>query len=201
MECPHCGKTDDEVIDSRLTKEGIAIRRRRQCLSCGGRFTTYESREEQLPLVLIRKDAGPGATIANLKMVLGSMSKGFRALTRETEKLIVRAERLEKAEAAKQSKRKPAGKVGARVAARKKGPVKKRAARKPKAPVKKPGARKKMPDSTVVLKIIKRHKKGVGISKLKDRTGFDDTKVRNIISIAYKQGKIKRVGRGVYVAA
>ena len=52
-----------------------------------------------------------------------------------------------------------------------------------------------------VLNIIKRHKKGVDITKLKNKTGFADSKLRMIVSKAYKQGKIKRIARGVYVGA
>ncbi|MBW2108116.1 MAG: transcriptional repressor NrdR [Deltaproteobacteria bacterium] len=55
MKCPYCGEMDNKVVDSRMTKEGNTIRRRRECLGCGERFTTYE-RVEQLPLVLIKKD-------------------------------------------------------------------------------------------------------------------------------------------------
>lgn len=55
MRCPYCGDLSNKVIDSRMAKEGNTVRRRRQCLDCGARFTTYE-RVEQLPLVLIKKD-------------------------------------------------------------------------------------------------------------------------------------------------
>lgn len=55
MKCPYCGDMDNKVIDSRMTKEGNTVRRRRECLVCARRFTTYE-RVEQLPLVLIKKD-------------------------------------------------------------------------------------------------------------------------------------------------
>jgi len=55
MKCPYCGDMDNKVIDSRMTKEGNTVRRRRECLVCSRRFTTYE-RVEQLPLVLIKKD-------------------------------------------------------------------------------------------------------------------------------------------------
>lgn len=55
MKCPYCGEVDNKVVDSRMTKEGNTIRRRRECLGCAKRFTTYE-RVEQLPLVLIKKD-------------------------------------------------------------------------------------------------------------------------------------------------
>lgn len=55
MKCPYCREIDNKVIDSRMTKEGHAVRRRRECLACKHRFTTYE-RVEELPLVLIKKD-------------------------------------------------------------------------------------------------------------------------------------------------
>lgn len=55
MKCPSCGSMGTRVIDSRLTKDGGAIRRRRECENCGRRFTTYERIEEVFPL-LIKKD-------------------------------------------------------------------------------------------------------------------------------------------------
>jgi transcriptional repressor NrdR len=55
MKCPACGTIDDRVIDSRLGKDNAVIRRRRECLSCKKRFTTYERIEEILPYV-IKKD-------------------------------------------------------------------------------------------------------------------------------------------------
>ncbi len=55
MRCPYCGELENKVIDSRMAKEGNTVRRRRQCLACDTRFTTYE-RVERLPLVLIKKD-------------------------------------------------------------------------------------------------------------------------------------------------
>jgi transcriptional repressor NrdR len=57
MKCPTCGKLDSRVIDSRFTKEGDIIRRRRECAECSRRFTTYERVEENLPLV-IKKNGG-----------------------------------------------------------------------------------------------------------------------------------------------
>lgn len=55
MKCPFCGHDEDKVIDSRPSDEGTAIRRRRECISCNARFTTYE-KVENLPLVVIKKD-------------------------------------------------------------------------------------------------------------------------------------------------
>ncbi len=55
MKCPNCGAVDDRVIDSRLGRDNAVIRRRRECLNCKKRFTTYERIEESLPFV-IKKD-------------------------------------------------------------------------------------------------------------------------------------------------
>ena len=56
MRCPYCRANDDKVVDSRVADEATAIRRRRECLACGRRYTTYE-RVEELPL-LVRKRSG-----------------------------------------------------------------------------------------------------------------------------------------------
>ncbi len=55
MKCPYCGEIDNKVIDSRPGKDGDAIRRRRECVVCGRRFTTYEHIEE-MPVMIIKKD-------------------------------------------------------------------------------------------------------------------------------------------------
>ncbi len=55
MKCPHCAYKEDKVVDSRATQAGSAIRRRRECLKCGERFTTYEYIED-LSLMVIKKD-------------------------------------------------------------------------------------------------------------------------------------------------
>ena len=55
MKCPYCGNLGDKVVDSRESKEGEVIRRRRECLSCGKRFTSYE-RIDQIPHLVVKKD-------------------------------------------------------------------------------------------------------------------------------------------------
>src|SRR3954462_5006007 len=55
MRCPKCGRQDDKVIDSRASREGATIRRRRECLGCGYRFTTYEE-VERGGLVVLKRD-------------------------------------------------------------------------------------------------------------------------------------------------
>lgn len=56
MKCPFCGDTENKVVDSRLSKDASVIRRRRQCLACDQRFTTYE-RLEELATYVIKKTA------------------------------------------------------------------------------------------------------------------------------------------------
>ena len=71
-----------------------------------------------------------------------------------------------------------------------------------KTPIKKAAASKKTTQVTAtdqILRIIKRFKKGVDVPTLKEKTGFDDKKVRNIVFRASKEGKIKKSGRGIYV--
>lgn len=72
MKCPFCGNLESKVVDSRPSDEGASIRRRRECLSCHKRFTTYETMES-LPLVVIKKD-GSRQTFDKDKL-LGSMLK------------------------------------------------------------------------------------------------------------------------------
>ncbi len=52
MKCPYCEENDNRVVDSRLSKDGMAIRRRRECNACLRRFTTYEKVEEVLPMII-----------------------------------------------------------------------------------------------------------------------------------------------------
>ena len=55
MRCYYCGNLESKVVDSRSTEDGTAIRRRRECLNCGKRFTTYE-KIESVPIIVIKKD-------------------------------------------------------------------------------------------------------------------------------------------------
>ena len=55
MKCPYCGTLESKVVDSRPSDEGASIRRRRECLSCQKRFTTYET-VESLPIIVVKKD-------------------------------------------------------------------------------------------------------------------------------------------------
>ncbi len=87
MKCPFCGFTESRVIDSRPTDEDSRIRRRRECLQCGKRFTTYEI-VESLPIVVVKKDRSREPF---------DRQKLLNGLLRACEKRPVSLERLEKA--------------------------------------------------------------------------------------------------------
>jgi transcriptional repressor NrdR len=72
MRCPFCGKVEDRVVDSRAVDDGHVIRRRRECDSCGRRFTTYERREE-VPMLVIKKD-GTRQPFSREKIIKGIMT-------------------------------------------------------------------------------------------------------------------------------
>ena len=122
-----------------------------------------------------------------IKQDLKSLQKQFKALEKKMEKLIAAAEKSETPKVAKKTAAKP---VKAKIT--KRAPVK-------KVPVKKKTAPPTATDQ--VLNIIKRSKKGINAASLMAKTGFDLKKVRNILHRTYKQGKIKRVGKGIYVGA
>ncbi len=69
MKCPFCGYTESKVIDSRPAEEGATIRRRRECLACSKRFTTYEI-IERLPLVVVKRD-GSRQSFDKVKLING----------------------------------------------------------------------------------------------------------------------------------
>ena len=71
MKCPFCGDSDSKVVDSRPAEEGMTIRRRRECLSCQKRFTTYEIME-RLPLIVVKKD-GSRQTFDKQKLINGML--------------------------------------------------------------------------------------------------------------------------------
>ena len=125
--------------------------------------------------------------MAILKRDLQAVKKDIVALQKKMEKLLKAYESPQKAKAAKRTKKKG-------VKAKPKRAVKAR----------KTTRRKKAPAITAteqVLKIVRRSRKGVDVPRLKAKTGFDDKKVRNIVFRASKEGKIKKIGRGIYVGA
>ena len=195
MECPFCRKIETGVIDSRLTKERTAIRRRRLCLACAGRFTTYESTPEHFLFLLMKQHVAKGASMKHPETVLAFMSSVFKGLSEGVEGLVEKVDEIEKAKAVSKPKKKPAAKARPK---KKRAPVRKKVAVPKAKKVRKP---RKAPVTDEVLKIIKKHKKGVDISQLKANTGFGDSRLRMIVSKAHKQGKIKRIARGIYVVA
>ena len=87
MRCPFCGVEDSKVIDSRPTDEGSRIRRRRECLACAKRFTTYEI-VESVPLVVVKKDG---------YREMFDRSKLMSGMVRACQKRPIPVERLESA--------------------------------------------------------------------------------------------------------
>ena len=72
MKCPFCGHIEDKVVDSREGKDGLVIRRRRECLSCARRFTSYE-RIDEIPFMVVKKDGSREPYDRN--KVLGGLRK------------------------------------------------------------------------------------------------------------------------------
>jgi transcriptional repressor NrdR len=69
VKCPFCDELEDKVVDSRMAKEGEVIRRRRECLDCGKRFTSYE-RIDEIPYMVVKKD-GTRERFERQKLVAG----------------------------------------------------------------------------------------------------------------------------------
>ena len=118
-----------------------------------------------------------------IKTELTAMQKDLTGISKKLEKLITAVEKSGKATATKASKAK----------AVKVTPAKKA----PQAPAKKKAVKATATDQ--VLKIINRLKRGADTATLMKKTGFDQKKVRNILNRTFKQGKIKRVDKGIYV--
>ena len=122
-----------------------------------------------------------------IKQDLQAFNRDIKALEKKMEKLIAAAEKSEKPKVAKKTTAKS---LKAKTIKR--------------SPAQKAPARKKTAQPTAtdqVLNIIKRSKKGVNTATLMTKTGFDVKKIRNILQRTFKQGKIKRVEKGVYVGA
>lgn len=86
MRCPFCSNIEDKVVDSREAKDGDSIRRRRECLSCGRRFTSYE-RIDEVPYMVVKKDG---------KRELFDRNKVLSGLLRAAEKRPISTTQLEK---------------------------------------------------------------------------------------------------------
>ena len=121
----------------------------------------------------------------NLKKDLQAVSKELKALANKTERIMNAVDKFEKAQAAAKAKPKAKAKTAK------------------KAPAKKPAAKKATAQTATdqVVNIIKTSEEGVDVPTLVKKTDLADTQIRNIVFRASKQGKIKRAGRGIYVAA
>ncbi len=130
-----------------------------------------------------------------LKKDLQAVNKDLKALAKKVDKMIVAVGKLGKPKA-KATKAKPVKKT-----ATKAKPVKKVAAKK--GPVKKVVVKKPViiTAADTVFGFIKRYRKGVDVSTLMEKTGFNKRKIYNNVKVLTKRGKIKSVGRGVYVKA
>jgi hypothetical protein len=129
-----------------------------------------------------------GSSSKSPEAVLAFMSNALKVISEGIEQLVLKEDKPEVAKVLE----KPRRKVAAKVKRKKRAPVRK------KIVVPRP---KKLTATEEVLQIIKRHKRGIDITELKNKTGFADSKLRVIAARAHKQGKIKRKGRGVYVSA
>ena len=74
MKCPYCGEQESKVVDSRHSEDNLSIRRRRECISCQRRFTTYEI-VESLPIIVVKRDGSRQSFDRN--KVLNSMMRAF----------------------------------------------------------------------------------------------------------------------------
>ena len=127
----------------------------------------------------------------NLKKALQAITRELKTLAGKTEKISKAVDKLEKAKVAKKQKTKSKAKTKRKVTAKRKITAKKKVTAKKKTTA--------LTDTDKVLNIIKRSKKGVDAPTLIKKTGLADKQIRNILFRTYKQGKIKRAGRGSYV--
>ena len=197
------------MIDSRPAKDKLSVSRRRECLACSTRFTTFEAIEQEFLSVMIRKNTGSGVTLNSQKAMLNFMSNTLNTLSEETEGLVDKVTQLEMIEPRNKPKKKsdkmPKKAAGKKSKSTKRSTTKKKAARKKSRLGKKVSKRKKvagkitgMTATDTIFKIISRFKRGVDIPQLKGRTGFDGGKIRDILYHLSNQGRIKTISRGVY---
>jgi transcriptional repressor NrdR len=109
MKCPFCSYKEDKVVDSRATSEESAIRRRRECLKCGKRFTTYEYVEE-VSLMVVKKDGRHEPF--DRKKVLGGIIRACEKRPISIEKMEDIATQIERAIQKKSDRQVPANRIG-----------------------------------------------------------------------------------------
>ena len=112
MKCPFCANGENRVIDSRISKDGNAIRRRRECLACEKRFTTYEFVEEVLPVV-VKKDGR--REVFDRKKILAGIKKACEKRPISTDAIEALVENIEQACQEFQGKEIPSSLVGEKV--------------------------------------------------------------------------------------
>ncbi len=112
MKCPFCANGENRVIDSRISKDGNAIRRRRECLACEKRFTTYEFVEEVLPVV-VKKDGR--REVFDRKKILAGIKKACEKRPISTDAIETLVENIEQACQEFQGKEIPSSMVGEKV--------------------------------------------------------------------------------------
>ncbi|MFA5089947.1 MAG: transcriptional regulator NrdR [Candidatus Omnitrophota bacterium] len=109
MRCPYCGHKEDKVVDSRATQEESAVRRRRECLKCGKRFTTYEYVEE-VSLMVIKKDGRRQPF--DRKKILSGIMKACEKRPVGMEKMEEVATQVERAIQRKSDREVPSSRIG-----------------------------------------------------------------------------------------
>ncbi len=88
MQCPYCGQDNDKVVDSRSSEGGRAVRRRRECLGCQHRFTTYERPEDVIKLNVIKKD-GTRVPYDRQKVIEGLQKACFKRPVTDEQLLVI----------------------------------------------------------------------------------------------------------------
>lgn len=109
MRCPFCGNADTQVVDSRVSEEGDTIRRRRRCLSCDKRFTTYERIELAMPTVVKRDGSRSDYDAAKLR---GSLALALRKRPVSTEEVDAAVARIEETLLASGAREVPSEHIG-----------------------------------------------------------------------------------------
>ena len=112
MKCPFCGHIEDKVVDSREGKDGLVIRRRRECLSCSRRFTSYE-RIDEIPFMVVKKDGSREPYDRN--KVLGGLRKACEKRPVSPTVLEAVADEVEQMVQETPEREIPAGRIGEKV--------------------------------------------------------------------------------------
>ena len=193
----YCGISNDlksRLIEHNLGKGAKYTRSRRPVDLVGispemtkSEALKLEYRIKQLPADKKLSQLTKKENEMTIRQDLKALQNEFKAIEKKMEKLITAVEKSEKPKVANKTTAKPA-----------------KAKTTKRSPAQKASAKKKTVQPTAtdqVLNIIKRSRKGVNAATLMTKTGFDLKKVRNILQRTYKQGKIKRVEKGVYIEA